>query len=308
LFTGCFTWMFIVNSKGEVQTGASVCIERFLKYLVPAILLIVSYMTFHLEIVKYFDQLTIQTRINVSTRTRPAVYETNQDYGLLKTAWAYIYAMLFALLLTFLNIKKLKSHDLSAVIIVLNVLLIGAFLTQGLYNLSLLRDSYLLQSSKYFASGAVNIAVRYVSLVFFGLLLLACHRLTKSGLTGKTYRTSFDYLLYIALLWIISSEFINILALARLSGSYKLGISILWGVYAVFLIIMGLAKNKKHLRIGAIVLFGLTLLKLFFFDIAYLGTIAKTVVFVSLGVLLLIISFLYNKYKHLITDNARTED
>jgi uncharacterized membrane protein len=48
-------------------------------------------------------------------------------------------------------------------------------------------------------------------------------------------------------------------------------------------------------------LFAVTLLKLFFYDISYLDTISKTIVFVSLGILLLIISFLYNKYKNLIS-------
>ena len=51
---------------------------------------------------------------------------------------------------------------------------------------------------------------------------------------------------------------------------------------------------------AAIALFALTLVKLFFYDIAGLDTISKTVIFVSLGILLLIISFLYNKYKNLI--------
>lgn len=118
----------------------------------------------------------------------------------------------------------------------------------------------------------------------------------------------FDYLLYISLLWIISSELINILSLSRLTDSYKLGLSIVWGIYALFLISMGIAKNKKHLRIGAMVLFGITLIKLFIYDISYLSTISKTIVFVSLGILLLIISFLYNKYKHLIIDDVKKEN
>ena len=82
--------------------------------------------------------------------------------------------------------------------------------------------------------------------------------------------------------------------------SYKLGLSILWGIYALGLIVLGIYGHKKHLRIGAIALFGVTLLKLFFYDIADLDTISKTIVFVSLGILMLIVSFLYNKYKTLI--------
>ena len=61
-------------------------------------------------------------------------------------------------------------------------------------------------------------------------------------------------------------------------------------------------KNNKNLRIGAIVLFSITLIKLFFYDISHLDTLSKTIVFVSLGILLLIISFLYNKFKDIIFD------
>ena len=93
-----------------------------------------------------------------------------------------------------------------------------------------------------------------------------------------------------------------------LSGSeqsYKLGLSILWGLYALLLIALGIWKNKKYLRIGAIILFSFALIKLFFYDISSLNTISKTIVFVSLGILLLIISFLYNKYKHIIADETK---
>ena len=90
--------------------------------------------------------------------------------------------------------------------------------------------------------------------------------------------------------------------LGNASESYKLGLSILWGVYALLLIVLGIYKKQKYVRIAAITLFGVTLIKLFFYDISHLNTISKTIVLVSLGVLLLIISFLYNKYKDFIAD------
>jgi uncharacterized membrane protein len=46
----------------------------------------------------------------------------------------------------------------------------------------------------------------------------------------------------------------------------------------------------------AFIIFGLTIFKLFFYDIAHQSTIAKTIVMISLGAVLLIVSFLYNKY------------
>ncbi|MFT6747920.1 MAG: putative membrane protein, partial [Glaciecola sp.] len=69
-------------------------------------------------------------------------------------------------------------------------------------------------------------------------------------------------------------------------------------------VVLGIINKKQHLRIGAIILFAVTLIKLFLYDISHLDTIAKTIVFMSLGVLLLIVSFLYNKYKHIISDES----
>jgi uncharacterized membrane protein len=91
--------------------------------------------------------------------------------------------------------------------------------------------------------------------------------------------------------------------LFRSEQSFKLGLSILFGVYALFLIAIGIWKKKLHLRIGAIVLFSATLLKLFLYDLRFLDTISKTIVFIVLGFLLLVISFLYNKYRKVIFDD-----
>jgi uncharacterized membrane protein len=88
--------------------------------------------------------------------------------------------------------------------------------------------------------------------------------------------------------------------LAGYSNQYKLGLSIICSAYALALIFAGIIKKKKHLRIAGMSLFGLTLLKLFFYDLASLSTISKTIVLLMLGILLLVASFLYNKYKDLL--------
>ncbi|PZQ89244.1 MAG: hypothetical protein DI548_04270 [Flavobacterium johnsoniae] len=118
-------------------------------------------------------------------------------------------------------------------------------------------------------------------------------------------RMLFDIFFSILVIWILSAEMLIWLNAFNIYENNKLGLSILWGSYSLILISYGIWKSKKHLRILAIVLFGITLLKLFFYDIVHLNTIRKTIVFVSLGILLLIISFLYNKYKHLILDDDK---
>jgi uncharacterized membrane protein len=135
------------------------------------------------------------------------------------------------------------------------------------------------------------------------IALFSCYLYIKQVFQHPNFRISFELLLHITILWIASSELLNWVDILKSEQSYKLGLSILWGSYSLFLIAFGIWKKNKPIRIGAIALFGITLIKLFFYDISHLNTIAKTIVFVSLGVLLLVISFLYNKYKHLISEN-----
>lgn len=310
IFIGSFIWMFSVSKKEIEKPSEWPWMRQILSYTIPAILLLTIYVTFRLEISKYFDNLIQSTRITLHQRigTDDSSYEFNYNYETLKTAWIYIYTLLFASALTYYNIKKMKNSELAIANLIINLLVVVLFLTQGLLVLSDLRAHYLLPESKYFSISTFNIGIRYISIAFFTLLIIQCYQFQKSALLKKDLRTMFDYLLYISILWVISSELINILNLAGTDESYKLGLSILWGIYSLFLISIGLAKNKKHLRIGAMVLFGITLVKLFFYDIYSLSTISKTIVFVSLGVLLLIISFLYNKYKHLIIDDTKNEN
>ncbi|MNK47570.1 hypothetical protein D3C87_663820 [compost metagenome] len=310
IFIGSFSWMFSISKKETGKSAEWIWMRQILSYSIPSILLFVVYITFSLEISKHFNNLFEISKINTHPKTNAdyVSYTYNYNYEKLKIAWIYIYTLFFAAALSYVNLKKLKSSELAIACLVINLLIITLFLTNGLYNLSGLRDEYLFPDSNYFSIGAFNIGIRYVAIAFFALLIVIFYRLINSGLFKSSFKTAFDYLLYISILWVVSSELINILALAGLDGNYKLGLSILWGSYSLFLIGIGLAKNKKHLRIGAMVLFGITLIKLFVYDIAYLSTISKTIVFVSLGVLLLIISFLYNKYKHLIIDDVETKN
>jgi len=185
-------------------------------------------------------------------------------------------------------------------------LLTFIFLSNGLYIISELRENFLEQElAEYYQIGLYNIYIRYIALVFFAILLSAIHKLVRQDYLKINYKIPFEILVHIAIIWVTSSELLNWLDLIGSEQSYKLGLSILWGLYALLLIALGIWKNKKHMRIGAIILFSLTLVKLFLYDISSLDTIAKTIVFVSLGILLLIISFLYNKYKHIISDETK---
>jgi uncharacterized membrane protein len=80
----------------------------------------------------------------------------------------------------------------------------------------------------------------------------------------------------------------------------KVCFSVLWGVYALALVGRGIWRKRKVLRLLGIALFGITLVKLFLFDLGDISKLGKIIAFVGLGVLLLVISFLYQKFKDVI--------
>jgi uncharacterized membrane protein len=232
-----------------------------------------------------------------------AYTQYNEDLRHFRHIWVINFSLIYLTILSLVNFFWLKSRQLGFVNILLNTICIAVFLTQGLYLLSELRESYLQQTmAQYFDRGTGHLFIRYISLLFAVALLTVTFVYIRKSLINKKYETIYDLVLHISILWIASSELINWLDITGSSDSYKLGLSILWGVYSLLLISIGIWKHRQYLRIGAIALFSVTLLKLFFYDISHLSTIAKTIVFVSLGILLLIISFLYNKYKHIIID------
>ena len=112
-------------------------------------------------------------------------------------------------------------------------------------------------------------------------------------------------MIHISILNFLSNELVTWMDLAGYQDVFKLGLSILWSVYSFLLVGFGIFQKKKHLRIFALVLFGITLAKLFLYDISNLSTISKTIVLIILGLLLLIISFLYNKFKDKIGDETK---
>ena len=313
LFAAAFAFITFVNRDQQYKSSVE-GIEYFLKFALPAIFLFVLYNAFRVEIGNYFDiQLVNSLAVSTSKTNFPEkIYQLDGDLNFFNVIWQINYSMLFLSILSFVNIKKIKSESLGLINLALNFLILLIFLSAGLYLLGELRTSYLMQiDADIFPRGAFHILFRYVSFAFVAALIYVSYEYIKQQFLEKTFpdfefETLFDFVFYAAILWIASSEMINLFDIFGIADSYKLGLSILWGVYALLLTILGIIKRKQPLRIGAIVLFALTLVKLFFYDIADLDTISKTIVFVSLGILLLIISFLYNKYKNLIFEKTES--
>ena len=87
-----------------------------------------------------------------------------------------------------------------------------------------------------------------------------------------------------------------------LEFSHRVGYPILWGVLATILMISGMKINMKNLRIMSLSLIVLTLVKLFVFDFKNMAPGGKIATLIILGVLILLVSFLYQKLKKIVID------
>ncbi len=312
VFVACFVFINAIHKNKNYASPLTKgnWFHQIISIAIPSILLIVAYASIRLEI-EYYWNTEYTASIVQSNKTGVDFADNlgNADYHRFSMIWVYNYSFLFLIVLAYLNIKKLQNRNLGLLNIGLIVLAIVLFLIQGLPELDLLKDAYV-EASKdgLFHHSAFNIGIRYISFALIGLLLFGIYKYILSHFIQPIFskaNIAFDILLHSSVVCVLSYELMLWLEVIYPHSMHKLGLSILWGSYSLGLIIMGIWKKKPHLRIAAIVLFGITLIKLFFYDISDLDTIAKTIVFVALGVLLLIISFLYNKYKHLIANENK---
>jgi len=91
----------------------------------------------------------------------------------------------------------------------------------------------------------------------------------------------------------------------RLQNLQQLTLSGVWLFYSVALMVTGIWRRLQGLRIIAMALFGITILKIFIYDLSFLERLYRIFSFIGLGVILLAVSYLYQRYKNVIFDSAK---
>lgn len=89
------------------------------------------------------------------------------------------------------------------------------------------------------------------------------------------------------------------------SRAVKIALPILWSICSLVLMLLGMRYKMKSYRIVSLSLFSLTIIKLFLYDISNVGQGGKIAAFIILGVILLVVSFLYQKIKGLFIDEEQ---
>ncbi len=199
-----------------------------------------------------------------------------------------------------LNWQFFKEKHLATILVIVGLYALFIALIGGLTEIGILRDLYLQQNSGKTLS---MLGIRYGYFLLIAALVLGITSNLKTFLPSQNTTKLIALVFNSTLLVLLCNEFIHWMDIGGYSNQYKLGLSIIFAVYALSMVITGISKKLKHIRMGGIILFGITLCKVLFYDLSSLSTISKTVVLIVLGVIMLIASFLYNKFKDSIFGN-----
>ena len=151
-------------------------------------------------------------------------------------------------------------------------------------------------------------AALFIGLLFYKLIILCRDNLDDSLKNAAAWLLSAVVVLFLSLeVCLLSEELFYSAAntVGIIQTVYiKTGLPILWGLLSFALMWMGMRKKLRTFRIISLTLFSVTLLKLFLFDINNIPVAGKIAAFFCLGILLLIISFMYQKVKKIIVNDG----
>lgn len=294
--------MLYIQKKNKKEEKEIFELRKIFNVVIPSLLVLVIYISFFTEISLYWNNIQVKACFeqNSDGIWIKQFDSLNSDVFRFRNIWLLNYSFLFASVLGYINYRWFKNFYFNVAVLIVISMLILSFIG-GLESLADLRNNYLNPAlHPEFKATLFHLIIRYVVYLFFALMFYSIYRFVIPVFKETIIKPVFEIVLSIMLVIVCSSELINILNLTGSTEIYRHGLSILWGVFSFLLVGYGIWKKKMHLRVTAMVLFGVTLLKLFFYDLSNLTTMQKTTVFVLVGALLLIVSFLYNKHKNII--------
>jgi uncharacterized membrane protein len=320
-----FTSLFFISSLGSIiyvhfkkslssEERSSFRIYSFLDVLFPVLLFVFTFFTFGNEINAFFKAKFEQSYLNVPSKEYGGMVEVyDYTWPKLQNAAFGLYTVFFFCIATVLTIRKWNNPLLRWIIFSFNIFIAFIFIISGMHILGQLRTAYLSQvHSEYYFVGQSFIYLRYICFALLGILLFLTHKLLKTETFNKVLlpRIYAGCIVHFFILVMLSNELINLNILTNYdiqdenftgtNAAYKLGFTGLWTMYSFILIAWGIFRRNRIMRISAISLFGITLIKLVTYDTWDLSTGYKIIAFILLGVILLIVAFLYQKFKDLI--------
>ncbi len=201
-----------------------------------------------------------------------------------------------------INQKYLQSIRIQTSMLYISILFVVLFFILGLMPITKLQQVYLEPYEEFYPPSFWFISIRYIALGALALISFVIFKHARKLAAIQPTMKLLSHIFIFALFFIVlSNELIYDLGFNSFKNNSKLSLSILWAVMASFWIVLGIWKSIKIWRILGVVLFGITLLKLLFYDMSHMSVLTKTFVFVIVGLIMLAVSYLYNRFKGKIT-------
>jgi uncharacterized membrane protein len=228
----------------------------------------------------------------------------------LKQNWITIAWAIEGTILTYLGFRFKSGNILSASVVVL-----------GLAFLRLIYSDVSLPSELPIEEFSLLLNKRALAFVF-GIAALFC----SGHFFAKTPKDVFTESSFTAGCLVIAANFLTVVFLsietkdyfrfllsqgrispATLSYAQQLSLSVIWTLYATLLVVVGIWKGYKSSRYMGLLLFGITILKVFFVDLSELARFYRIISFLVLGIILIGVSFLYQRYRGILIGPTEAE-
>lgn len=235
-------------------------------------------------------------------------FETRSDIDSLFSIYLQLYTFVFAIVILF---SFRRSNLFAALKFLFTILCFGLYLvsinTNHEVSLALIQKNM----SSYFLA-------HWLSVVLLGWLVadLLIHFWKSEDQGWRPYLTAFAWFSSLGVITILSIEVYQLNLWLNFKDPdwawwenlyYKAGLSILWSICSFILMWLGMNYKFRTLRIISLSLFTLTLVKLFAYDILKIPPGGKIAAFILLGVLLLTVSFMYQRLKKIIIDDTENK-
>lgn len=172
--------------------------------------------------------------------------------------------------------------------------LIGVYVNAGIFMLA-----FLLNAGEWLTSPCSFLAWAYWIVLLVHLFLTSknyymIHNFRTSQASGYTIILSITVSVFALLAtWLMVNQL-------PLENGFNAGFSICLAITGFVQMILGMKLHFRLLRIISLITFGVILAKLILLDLWQLPTIGKIIIFIILGVVLLLLSFMYQKLKNVL--------
>lgn len=267
----------------------------FFDVFFPSVVIGLTYFTFFLEISHWFNDITIAMR-GADGSFDPWAKEVSMAMltGLL------LYSFVFTLILVAMNHRWFGSKAIKAVFFGFFMILLIFWGAVFLRMLNAQAINYFERGQTGLYFGIWNLLDRYVMLIPIAGLMYYYQPKFNSEPNRYAMKVLWTQLVVVILFLFLSFEYLLWTNVSGANNQYTYGLSILWGLYALALIAYGIWKKHKGVRFSAMILLVVTLLKVTIFDLSRANTLTRTISYIALGGILLLISYLYNRYKDLL--------